>query len=331
MIFHPAVLGLLFGSAVVCGLALYVGVHAAAILRGWNPASASELQLSLERRTYLISTVVAFAFAFQLASLFLFVYIADDIHGLFSGAMCAAGTLYVNRWGYPALLIKVATFLLGGVWLIINHTDNQAEDYPLIRPKYALLLAILPILAVEFVVQARYFLLLTPEVITSCCGVLFSGQAADDASEIAGGAGLPMRDAFIGGAVFVGTAGVYALRRAGGALLYACASAAFFAIAIGSLIAVFSPYIYELPTHHCPFCLLQPEYQSIGYLLYGALFIGAVSGIGAGALSPFRTKASLASIVPRQQRRLILVSLGAFGVYCGMILWRVAASHLWME
>ena len=40
--------------------------------------------------------------------------------------MCAAGTLYVNDYGYPALILKVANFLLAGFWLILNYTDNGA-------------------------------------------------------------------------------------------------------------------------------------------------------------------------------------------------------------
>ena len=39
---------------------------------------------------------MTYPFGFQLASLFLFIYTADHLHPLFVGAMCAAGTLYVN-------------------------------------------------------------------------------------------------------------------------------------------------------------------------------------------------------------------------------------------
>ena len=48
-----------------------------------------------------------YALAFEILSLFLFIYTADDLHRLFVGAMCAAGTLYVNAFGYPALMLKV--------------------------------------------------------------------------------------------------------------------------------------------------------------------------------------------------------------------------------
>ncbi|NVN91321.1 MAG: hypothetical protein HXX11_12065 [Desulfuromonadales bacterium] len=46
------------------------------------------------------------------------------------GAMCAVGSLTVNGFGYPTLLFKVVTFILSGLWLIINHTDSRGYDYP---------------------------------------------------------------------------------------------------------------------------------------------------------------------------------------------------------
>ena len=44
--------------------------------------------------------------------------------------MCAAGTLNVNAYGYPALILKVVNAVLAGQWLILNHADNRVPDYP---------------------------------------------------------------------------------------------------------------------------------------------------------------------------------------------------------
>jgi hypothetical protein len=41
----------------------------------------------------------------------------------------------------------------------------------------------------------------------------------------------------------------------------------------------FSTYIYQLPTHQCPFCMLQKEYFFIGYFIWGSLFLGTFFGI----------------------------------------------------
>ncbi len=58
--------------------------------------------------------------------------------------MCAAGTLNVNGYGYPALILKIVVFLLSGLWLLLNYADNRAYDYPLVKNKYLFLLFIAP-------------------------------------------------------------------------------------------------------------------------------------------------------------------------------------------
>ena len=147
MIFHPGILALLLGSVLTSSMLCYCAYEGVRIIRNWDIRSGSERQLELERRTYLISTVMSYALGFQLLSLFLFIYTADTLSPLFVGAMCAAGSLKVNGFGYPALILKIVNFLLAGVWLIVNFTDNKARDYPLIRIKYWLLLFITPLSA----------------------------------------------------------------------------------------------------------------------------------------------------------------------------------------
>jgi hypothetical protein len=61
-----------------------------------------------------------------------------------------------------------------------------------------------------------------------------------------------------------------------------------FIISLVSIVSFISLYIYELPTHHCPFCIIMEEYHYLGYsALYILLFGAVVSGIGVAALIPF--------------------------------------------
>jgi hypothetical protein len=76
-----------------------------------------------------------------------------------------------------------------------------------------------------------------------------------------------------------------------------------------------SLYIYEIPTHHCPFCILKKEYHFIGYPLYAVLLGGAVSGIGAGVIQPYKTIGSLALIVPALQKRLALTAVLGYAAF----------------
>src|SRR5512139_3292557 len=108
MILHPGILALLISSLLISGMVLYSAACGIGILRGWDINSGSERQLLLERKTYLISTILGYFLAFQLVSLFLFVHTTDSICPLFVGAMCAVGTLSLNAFGYPVLFCKTA-------------------------------------------------------------------------------------------------------------------------------------------------------------------------------------------------------------------------------
>ena len=313
MIMHPSIIALFVGSILVSCMVLYSVRYGIAIQRHWDLQSGSELQLELEKKTYLISTVMAYTFAFQLFSLFLFIFTADKLHSLFTGAMCAAGTLNVNGFGYPALLLKIINFILGGTWLVINYTDNKAFDYPLIRRKYLLLIVIAPFVIAETVVQGAYFLNLKPHVITSCCGSLFSPEGDGIQGGMAALPSMPMRIVFYLSISLTLLSGFYFCVKGGSiGSLFAAASVLTFAVSVASLISFISIYFYELPTHRCPFCILQREYHYIGYLLYITLLVGVIGGTGVGILMPFRGVESLKQVVPLIQKRLAIMSMASY-------------------
>ncbi|MFO7599338.1 MAG: hypothetical protein R6X27_05950 [Candidatus Desulfacyla sp.] len=309
MTFHPGILALLLGSVLTTAMLCYASYEGVRIIRHWDISSGSERQLALERRTYLVSTVMNYVLGFQLLSLFLFIYTADTISPLFIGAMCAAGSLKVNGFGYPALILKMASFLLSGLWLILNFTDNKAHDYPLIRTKYWLLLFIAPFLLAETILEAGYLLGLRPNIITSCCGTLFTADAETVISDLLA---LPRELAeavFFISAPITMALGLYVYLRRKGVYPFSIVSLIHFLISIVALISFISIYIYELPTHHCPFCIIQPEYGYVGYILYSALLVSVVSGMGTGIIMPFRTIESLYNVIPGIQKRLSLTSI----------------------
>ena len=328
MILHPASLALLLIALLVSALGGYAGYYGMRILGRWDAQSGSEGQLELERRTYLISTIMNYILVLELMSLFLFVYTADDLHTLFTGAMCAAGTLAVNDFGYPALLLKIVNFLLAGVWLIVNYVDNKGYDYPLIRVKYELLNLVVPLLILESFLLFAYFVGVKPDVITSCCGSLFSQESGGFSGDLASLPHLPIQIVFFSGMVLTLSSGLVFCLKGRGGYLFSIASTVTFLIAVASLVSFICLYIYELPSHHCPFCLLQKEYNYIGYLLYATLFSGAVAGGGTGVLMPFRNIGSLARIIPAVQRHLAAVTLLCYTLFTLITVWKMIFSAL---
>jgi hypothetical protein len=332
VIFAPPVIALLLGALLISGMLVYATFYGVQILRSWDIKSGSELQLALERKTYLISTIVSYAFGFQLLSLFLFIYTADDLCHLFVGAMCAAGTLKVNDYGYPALIIKIFNFLLAGVWLIINHTDNRAHDYPLIKYKYLLLLVITPFILAETGLLALYFTGLNPNVITSCCGSLFSEASPGLTASLVSFPSIPTKIVFYSNLTLTFITGTFFYRTTGrSGYLFSIVSVCMFIVSIAAFISFISLYFYELPTHHCPFCILQKEYGYIGYPLYALLLGGAVTGSGVGALMAVRKKKSLETYMPFILRRLTLVSLISYGIFAALVTYQIIFSDFILE
>ncbi|MGO9013912.1 MAG: hypothetical protein ACLQF0_02920 [Dissulfurispiraceae bacterium] len=331
MILHPSIIALFLSSVLMSVLLLYSSYYAILILRKWDIKSGSELQLDLERRTYLISTILTYVFGFQLISLFLYVYTADLLHPLFVGAMCASGTLTVNSYGYPTLILKVFNFIAAGLWLVLNHTDNRAYDYPLIKSKYKLLIFIAPLVVAETFLQTKYFLGLKPDVITSCCSTLFTSNSTGVASDLASVPSIPGKIAFYTIMALTLASGLYFYLKDRGGYVFSSLCGISFVMAIISIISFFSLYYYALPSLHCPFNILHKEYYYVGYPLYLCLFVGTVAGMGTGVLMPFRKVASLMEIIPVIQKRLIIFALVCFLIFTAMVTFKMVFTPFKLE
>lgn len=323
MILNPAIITLVGGSWLIGPVALVTAGLGVRIACRWDLSSTAGEQLAMERQTYLIASLLTYLFIFELLSLFLFVFSADRLHTLFIGAMCAAGSLNVNVYGYPILQLKLFNFLLCGVWLVVNHVDNQAQDYPLIRFKYAWLPPIAALLMLESYLLTQYFVHMQADVITSCCGALFSEDTVSVGGAMASLPPMPMMVLFYLSLALTLRTGIHFLVTGRAARWFSIYSVVSLIISLLAVVAFISVYIYQLPTHHCPFDILQREYGYIGYPLYLALLSGGVCGAGIGVLDRFRQYTSLAAIIPVVQKKLCLTCMMAYIVFVGIASWPI--------
>jgi len=315
MLLNPAVIALIASSLLVGAFTLYACGVGLGILRRWDLDSAGEKQLQLERKTYLISSILSHVLAIELLSLFLFIAVVNHLHTFFTGAMCAAGVLNVNPFGHLTLVARTASFLCCGVWLVVNHVDAAAGDYPLIRFKYSFLLVIGLLLTAEGVLQVMFLAGLDPQILTSCCGTIF-GEGSRGVA--AGMAHLPAAAAsgnFYGAMGLTLAAGAWFARTGRQDWLYGLLCVAVFPLTLAALISFFCLYVYELPTHHCPFCMLQREYHFVGYFLYGFLLVGVIAGASIGIIGRFRKAVTPAGLIPQIQKRLCWASMLGYGLF----------------
>ncbi|GBE00974.1 hypothetical protein BMS3Bbin06_01856 [bacterium BMS3Bbin06] len=333
MFLHPAIIALLGGSLITTAMLIYSSYVGIVIIRRWDISSSSEGQLLLERKTYLLSTIMSFVLALSILSTFLFIYTVDDLHRLFVGAMCATGSLNANPVGWYVLFLKIGIFFLASIWIAMNYIDQRAEDFPLVKKKFVLLLFITPLLITDTYLQFRYFLGLNPNIITSCCGSLFSKEGGGVA---AGLSGLPLKPAMI--VFYLAVSGFILnalltlfLQNSAARYLLSVFSVVLFVVAIASIVSFISLYFYEIPTHHCPFDLLQGYYNYIGYPLYFTLFGGTLFGMLTGIFEPFRKIPSLNVLINRVQKKWVILSIFFIVMFAAISSWPIIFSSFTME
>lgn len=303
-------------ALIICGLIVlflmgFAARSAVRVLFFWDADSDSNRQIRLENEIWLTSTLVEYALAIQIISLIVFVLAADFYSHSITGAMCATGSLLANDFGVPALMVKIGAVFFYGFWIMLHQLDIRSEKYPLVRIKYLYLLILLPLIAVDFFLEIYYIKKLEPDIITSCCAVVFADSAGGGANLLGGFShGLSLLG-FYGSAGLLAIVGSLLLLkwRAWMVFLFSCGWLWFFFLALTVITTTFSSYIYAMPFHKCPFCILKSEYHYIGFLIYFALFTGTFFGLGGAVLEVFRQVKGLSDIVPGFQQAALKISL----------------------
>ncbi len=260
------------------------------VVRFWDPGSDSEQQIRLEERVWLAATLVQFGLVVQVISALIFIYAADYFATILKGAMCAAGSLTANAFGLPALGLKLATIFLAGLWIVVHRLDISRETFPLTRFKSVWLILLLPLLIGDAVLVFLYLVNLEPEIITSCCGIIFAETDSGGFSLFDVSSSVPL---LLSGGILIAVIVLCSLvliiqgsnepgrQKVTGSISVA-AWLLFYLLALLVITVFISPYVYGMPHHRCPFDLLQYPYAFIGLPLYLFLHTGVFSGMAGG-------------------------------------------------
>jgi len=320
MILHPWILGLIIGHSALLAVFSLGVINAWQIFRGWDYNSTEEKQFLLEKKTYLVSTVMNFALFIQILMLFLFEMAADELANVLPGAMCAVGTLSSGSYGFPLLNLKIVSFFAYFIWLMINYLDNLMETYPLVRRKYLGLMLIYPLAVVETALLFMFASDLDPSVITSCCGSVYNEGTEGLGGSLAGASASFILPLFFSIVILL-LINRFVLNRRDtgrkrlGNLLEFPLWIAFFITAIAVIISFISTYVYEMLSHKCPFCFMGAEYCYYGIPLYFFLFIATAAGMTGGLLEMIEQPQALKEKAGFLQKRMNAVSLWSMSAF----------------
>ncbi|VAY86843.1 membrane protein, putative [hydrothermal vent metagenome] len=160
-----------------------------------------------------------------------------------------------------------------GIWIILNKLDLKAIDYPYLKIKFYLFLLLFIFVCVEIAIEVLYFsnIPLTNHVL--CCSSIFDTSEAINSLPFGLNTTLLL---FLFYLFFTLTILSNFTRNM---ILSFISNLIFLFVSYYAVTYFFGTYIYELPTHKCPFCMLQKEYYYIGYILWSNLFLGVFFGI----------------------------------------------------
>lgn len=240
----------------------------------WDRDATSLLQYRLEKESYLVGLIIKYIFMLKVPLFLFFIYTCDTLSGIITGAMCAAGVVNSVDFGLFLLLFKLLNLYLFGFWLLLHVRDVESELQPYIRQKSLFFGIAFFFFVAEIVLEILFFTSLNISKIVSCCGTLFSASTQSSLSFL-----FLMENWMIVSLFYTSFVLMLVGFMVKNSAVYLFSNLLFLFFAIVSLILFFSTYVYELPTHHCPFCLLQSDYYGVGYFLYATLFLGTFYGI----------------------------------------------------
>jgi hypothetical protein len=277
MLLTPQILTLTILNIIFLGFSSIAFVLSIKIFLNWDINKTTQYQYKLEKQSYLTATIIKYIFIVKLPLFLFFIFTMDKLSLVVSGAMCAAGVVNATSYGVYLLILKILNIYLFGFWLVMHKIDLDSELLPYTKIKFGFFLLLFILLAIEIVVEFMMFSSIDPNKLVDCCGVLYSSTSSSYISIIFQIDPKILVFCFYINFILIAISYYFDKKE-----LFAFLNLVYLIISIITLIVFFGTYIYELPTHHCPFCMLQKDYYYIGYLIYALLFIGTFNGIVSG-------------------------------------------------
>jgi hypothetical protein len=263
----------LFVSFLVLTALTIAAFNTVQILQRYNPNTVSQKQYELEKKSYLITTLIQLSLVINILLLAFFIYTLGDLSSLIPGAMCAAGVVSANVYGNPLIILKISIILLSLLWLSLNRQDYYAKGHPYFKKKLYFFLIIYALLFFDTFLEINFFANLSTLEPVLCCSNIYAKTAEVLPFGLKTGFLVVLFYALFFLLLFL----LHFKKR----VFITAFSLLFLYVSYLSITYFFSTYIYELPTHKCPYCILGFDYYYIGYFIYGTLIIATFYALNA--------------------------------------------------
>lgn len=250
---------------------VFVLIILSILLKYFDKRLYNEKQFNIEKKTYLINSYINMLLLIKIVLFFQYFFIMDQLSDFIPGAMCAIGSHNAFSPSYYLIFLKIFVLFLSFYWIVIHRIDIKYPDLPYTKIKIVFAIILCVAILSEFIFEIIVFYHIDPGKIVSCCGTFFSEEG-----KLSGILGTNKNILIVAHFVIYFAQYIFREKKFGFAIL----SVLFFYVSIILLIVFHSPYIYQEPSHRCPFCILKKDYYYIGYIIYLILLTGLLLGIG---------------------------------------------------
>lgn len=267
---------LTFGAAMdlllsICALVLTIGVLDTVfrIFRRWKGSNEEE-RYGLEKDFYLTYSAVVIVLGIRLFLVPLYFWTLQSLVPAIPGAMCLWGVFNaLPELAWPALFLKFLLPVAYAGWLLLAHINSKCKTNPLMRNMMAFFLLLSPMLIIDSAADILIFIKLNP-IEVSCCSNAIDVGPRPIPMWIGSlpGQTLLVLVFFVISAAFA-TSLISALRYEVFEWISRILTLPLITLLLLTITEALTPWLLNLPFHHCPFCLLFQDYPS---LLFVALF-----------------------------------------------------------
>jgi len=250
----------------------------------YDANSYTEEQYRLEKRSYLVVTLLSLGFFSRLMMIPLWFWILTSLIPSVPGAMCLLGVLQVNPIvSYSTTTLKFVLPAIYGYWLVLNFLDGKVPSQPFMKRKMLFLVPLGISVLLEVVFDTRFLLSIFPRQVGCCTSIFYepSKRGIVDGSSwiwvVASFISLMMVLGYIFRCfILEKRLGDFVKEKSNRhifeVILETLIILIIFALYIVALHVKISPLILNLPSNHCIFCLLQNSKTSL--LSFIAVFCG---------------------------------------------------------
>ena len=286
MIRHPMLLAVLTGDLISLLLLFAAAKTALKTIIEWAPQSAAGQQIQLERAVEAGGLSAKFVLAVFLTSTLGFIAaITNVLPAIIPGAMCGTGVLQATHGlGGPALVYRFLVLGIIYIWLILERLNDLRPDRPLTRGNARILLLAVPFHVLAVSTTLRAVLRIDTHQPVDCCAAVYDQfKNLAIAQQTAGIPNTLWLLIFWILTILMVFSGLRARRATPSGRIKISSWMALLALiwaptATVVLVRVFAAYYYQVPHHHCPWCLFLFEHHFVGIPLFFSLAIVVLEG-----------------------------------------------------